>query len=148
VKVIIGITLCLLLMPTLSWAVSDRDSECLVADLSKAIEEYRALDQGPSLYDVVLMRDPMQALVDEDGKIVNPAGLHTGLAVQGIIRSKNFKSIMVDNVLYSVGDMVGSYRVLEIRENGFLAGDDGKKIFIPLYSEDSTQANSEGSAPQ
>ncbi len=130
-----------LLAPCPAWAAPAQEGELLVKDLSSAIEEYKAIDHGLSNYDVVLRRDPMQALVDESGNIVSPAGLHDGLTVQGVIRSKDFKSVLVDDEFYAEGDMIGPFRVVEIKENGFVAEEEGKKIFVPLYSENSAPAN-------
>ena len=114
------------------------EHEVMAKALTHSIETFRKLSESGSDYNVVLRRDPMEPLIDGQGNIVNSAGLHEGLIVQGIIFSEGFKAALIDDKFYYAGDTVGSYRILEIKSDGFLAEDENKKsVFVPLYSNNS-----------
>ena len=131
-----------LLFPAVAWAASAQDCETMINNLSKAISDCEALEKRSSDYDIVLRRDPMEPFVDDEGNVLSRAGFHAGLVVQGIVRSGKMKKILVDNVFYSEGNMVGPYKILEIKKNGFWALEDGERIFVPLYAEDSKPKSS------
>jgi hypothetical protein len=131
----------------LALAATVRDCERLSEALSGAIAEYKSLERGVESYDFPLRRDPMKTLIDHEGNVVAPAGVRAGLVVQGVVRSGNFKKILVDNVFYSEGDAFGPYEVLEIKDTGFWAKEGGEKVFVPLYTDKSSAARRGGPAP-
>ena len=115
------------------------EHEVMAKALSHSMEVFRKLSEPGSGYNVVLRRDPLEPLIDGQGNVVSATGLHEGLVVQGIIYSEGFKSALVDEQFYFVGDTVGPYRILQIKPDGFLAQDGEKTIFVPLYSNTKTQ---------
>ncbi len=125
-----------------AFAGEPTEQEVMAKALSHSIETFRKLSEPGPGYNVVLHRDPMEPLIDGQGNIINQTGLHEGLVVQGILYSEGFKSVLVDDQFYFAGDSVGPYRILEIKSDGFLAQNEGKTIFIPLYSNTPTQEKS------
>ena len=107
----------------------------MASGLATMMEQFKELIR-PFVYDPGMHRDPMQSLVNGDGRVLQTSGFHQGLALQGIIWSGDFKRVLIDNEFYSEGDTVGPYRILEIKKEGFAAEFEGKKIFIPLYPEE------------
>ena len=102
------------------------------------MERFKALSDSGTGYDEVFRRDPMQPLVDARGNIISSVGLHSGLVVQGIIwseGSEEARTALVDDEFYVQGDIVGPYRILEIRSDGLFAQSEDKTVFIPLYPE-------------
>lgn len=126
-----------------AFAGEPTEQEVMARALSQSIETFHKLSEPGPGYHVVLHRDPMEPLIDEQGNIINSTGLHEGLAVQGIIYSEGFKSVLVDDQFYFQGDTVGPYRIVEVKSDGFVARqDDGKTIFVPLYSNAQAQEKS------
>ncbi|MBI4167811.1 MAG: hypothetical protein HY515_02540 [Candidatus Aenigmarchaeota archaeon] len=123
-----------------AFAGEPTEQEAMAKALSHSIETFRKLSEPGSGYNVVLHRDPMEPLIDGQGNVVSSIGLHEGLVVQGIIYSEGFKSVLVDDQFYFQGDTVGSYHIVEVKPDGFVARqDDGKTIFVPLYSNTQAQ---------
>ena len=121
---------------TTLFAADASEYETDVKALSRNMEFFRELLKPKESYDDVFRRDPMKPLIDSTGNIVNPAGLQEGfegLAIQGVISSKEFKAVLVDNQFYLEGQTVGPYKILEIRPDGFLAQTTNGNVFIPLY---------------
>ena len=110
------------------------------AELSQAMKRFRSLDESAAPLDLVMRRDPMVALVDSRGNVLNPSGLQQGLFVQGVIWSRQDKSVLIDDTFYREGDVVGPYKILEIQRDGFWAATDNEpRVFIPLYTEDDAE---------
>ena len=106
--------------------------EQTVEQLTQATQAYRQLAEPLGGYDVVFHRDPMQSLIDARGALITSAGLHGGLAVQGIIWSEKRPLVVIDDQLYAQGNMVGAYRILQVRQDGVVVQRDRECLFIPL----------------
>ena len=100
--------------------------------LSKALARSRALAGQRAEYDVVFRRDPMQPIIDAEGRLVSTVGLHGGLSVQGVIWSEKHPLAVVDDELLAVGDVVGPYTILEIRADGVIVQRHEQRLRIPL----------------
>jgi hypothetical protein len=124
------------------------DYQMFAKALSNSLERFHQITKANSEYDVVLLRDPTQSLIDSEGNVINTSGLHKGLVVQGIIRSGKDKSALIDDQFYAEGDSVGPYKILEIKENGFEALKGAEKVFVPLYNDSSDSENSVTSHPR
>ena len=124
---------------SVAFAREPAEHEVMAKALSHTMDVFRKLSEPGSGYNVVLRRDPLEPLIDGQGNVVSGTGLHEGLVVQGIMYSEGFKSALVDEQFYFVGDTVGPYRILQIKPDGFLAQDGEKTIFVPLYSNTKTQ---------
>ena len=100
--------------------------------LSQALETYRGELHRQGGYDPVFHRDPMQVLVDSKGAIMSSAGLHDGLAVQGIIWSQAKPLVVIDDRLFAQGDTVGPYKIVTIRQDGIVVqnGDQSQEILL------------------
>ena len=139
--------------PTLSPAQAAGDVHDPIAEqLLHTMKQYRAQDKPLPGYPVVFRRDPMRSLIDEQGQVTGPRGLYNGLAVQGIIRSKDMRLTLVNDEFFKEGDWVGPYKILKIQPEGLLTQLEGKDLFIPFYPETQSgelrPADSEqGSAP-
>ena len=98
--------------------------------LSQALQTYRSRFQQEGRYDAVFQRDPMQAMLNSQGRVTVSAGLGEGLAVQGIIWSEARPLVVIDDHLFAQGDVVGPYKILEIHPNRVVAqlGDESKVI--------------------
>ncbi len=106
--------------------------EQTIDQLTRVTQAYRALAEPLGGYDVVFHRDPMQPLIDARGAIITSAGLRGGLAVQGIIWSDKRPLVVIDDRLYKQGDMVGPYRMVQVRPDGVVVQRDRDCLFIPL----------------
>ena len=123
--------LCVLLAPASARAESSvyqRTAE----ELSQAMVLSRKLGGQRVPYDVVFRRDPMRACIDAEGHLVSVGSLHGGLSVQGILWSEAHPFVVVDDELFSEGDAIGPFTLLEIRSDGVVAQRDGQTLFIPL----------------
>ena len=121
---------------TLSLAEAAGDPyEQMAGDLLRAMKNYREHDKPLPDYHVVFRRDPMRSLIDEQGRLTSGRGLYNGLAVQGLIRSKDLKLALVNDEFYKEGERVGPYKILEIQPNGLIVELEGKNSFIPFYPE-------------
>ena len=116
-------------------AGTDQQYEPLVGELSQAIKLYRDQDKPVVGYDVVFRRDPMRALIDEEGRLASPTGLYNGLVLQGIIQSKDLRMALINDEFFKPGDTISSYKILEIRDDGLMAQLGDKALFVPLYPE-------------
>ncbi len=103
-----------------------------ITQLSQALTAYRSLQQRILPYDAVFRRDPMQALVNEQGELVTSSGLRGGLWVQGIIWSADHPMAVIDDELVASGASVGPYTILEIHADGVIAQRGREVVFIPL----------------
>jgi hypothetical protein len=83
-------------------------------------------------YDAVFRRDPMRPLIDAQGQLVTTTGLHGGLSVQGIIWSDERPLAVIEDELCAQGDVVGPYKILQIRADGVIAQREDQFLFIPL----------------
>ena len=124
------------------------DYEASLTAFTKVSGLYRDWAKPSPAYDVTLRRDPMNSLVDPQGFVIHGAGLHDGLAVQGIIWSGKERSALIEDEFYSEGDQVGPYRILKIEPNGFWAQKAGQKVFVALYDEKQVGAVIASPAPQ
>ncbi len=100
--------------------------------LSTAIATCRELEAQVLPYDVVFRRNPMTPLVDAQGQLISSAGMHGGLSVQGIIWSPEHPMVIVDDELFSPGDAVGPYTIVEVRPDGAIVLQGVNTLFIPL----------------
>ena len=123
-------------------AADPAEYESALKELSQAIELFRELSKPGPTYEMAFRRDPMQPLVDAFGNPLVAIELEEGLTVQGIVWSEDFRTVVVDDKSYVVGDTVGAYKILEIRPDGFLAEKDSETEFISLYPERQTQGAS------
>ena len=114
------------------WASGAADYERLAKRLGQAIEDYQALAGQATKYDVVFHRDPLQALVDQQGTVVTSLGLSGGLTAQGIIWSDEHPLVVVDDELFKEGDQVGPYKVLKIRKDSVVVQRGEQTITVPL----------------
>ena len=101
--------------------------------LAEAVAASRQLADQLSGYDVVLRRDPMQPLVNDQGDLLASAGQHGGLSVQGLIWSDERPLVVVEDELFAQGDSLGPYTILKIEPDGVIVkrGQDSP-LFIPL----------------
>ena len=107
-------------------------SERAAAELAKALDTSHVLSQYHAPYDAVFRRDPMQALVDEQGQWVSGSGLSSGLSVQGIIWSDQQPLAIVDDALYAPGAVIGPYTIIEIHEQEVVVEHESARLLIPL----------------
>jgi len=109
-----------------------RDDQQLVLQLTAALASCREVAKRTVGYDVVFRRDPMRALVDEQGRLLTSAGLHGGLSVDGVIWSKERPLAVVDDELFAQGATLGPYTVLQIRQDGIVVKRKTDILLIPL----------------
>lgn len=108
-------------------------------DLSQAMDAYRNWTKPREGYKAESGRDPMRSLIDPQGNVVSSVGMHGGLALQGIIVSKDFTAALIDDEFFAKGDKVGPYKLLDIQPDGVKVERDSKIQFIPLYQETKVQ---------
>lgn len=113
-------------------AASTTTYEQIIEQLTQALRTCRTLSQRLVDYDAVFRRDPMQALIDAQGQLVTSTGLHSGLAVQGIIWSDQHPLAVIDDELFSPGAVVGPYTILDIQPQGVVVQRGKDELFIPL----------------
>jgi hypothetical protein len=107
-------------------------TERAMEQLSQAIAAYKQAAAPSAGYDVVFRRDPMQPLVDAQGRPVTFSGLHGGLSVQGIIWSDERPLAVIDDELFAQGDAVGPYTILQVRQDGVITQRGDEYLFVPL----------------
>lgn len=112
------------------------DYRTLASALENSIERVRQMPSQKSGYDVVFRRDPAQPLVASNGRLIYPAGLHSGLMVQGIIQSGGEREVLVNDLFYQEGQQAGPYRIVEIQTDGVKIEDPaGAESFARLYPD-------------
>ena len=105
----------------------------LTQELTAALATGKQMTSQLAGYDVVFRRDPMQALVDEQGTLVTSAGLHGGMSVDGIIWSEDHPLAVIDGDLVPPGGSIGPYVVREIKQDGVVVTQgQGDPVTIPL----------------
>ena len=109
--------------------------EQTVRQLTVAVQTYQNQIQQKAEYDTIFRRDPMQPLMTAQGGMTSASGLRDGLAVQGVFWSETHPLVVIDNQMFSTGDEVGAYKILEIRKDRVVAqkGDHPEEIL--LYRE-------------
>ena len=60
------------------------------------------------------------------------AGLHVGLAIQGVIWSDERPLAVIDDELFAQGDAIGPYKILQIRPDGVVVQRQDETLFVPL----------------
>ena len=100
--------------------------------LAQATAAYQQMVAPSAGYDVVFRRDPMQPLVDAQGRPVTFSGLHGGLSVQGIIWSDERPLAVIDDELFAHGDVIGPYTLLQNRQDGVLVQRGEDYLFVPM----------------
>ena len=100
--------------------------------LSQKIQAYRDLSAQRAGYDVVFHRDLMRVLINDQGRVVVPGGLRSGLSVVGIIWSPERPFVVVDQELFSEGQTIGPYTVLKIEQDGVIAKKHDEQLWVPL----------------
>ena len=116
--------------------VSAKNYEDTTDQLSQVTKVFlqRKKERGAG-YEVVFRRDPLRPLVDESGNVVNPVGLESSFELQGIVRSKDLNLALVNDRFLKEGDVIGPYKILQIRPDGIRAQRGAETLFIPLHSE-------------
>jgi len=100
--------------------------------LVQVLMEHEALTASRAGYDVVFRRDPLQAMVDAQGRLETSVGFHGGLSAQGIIWSSERPFVVVDDALFGAGETVGPYTIEAIHEDGITVRRDDARVWIPL----------------
>lgn len=104
--------------------------------LEHALRSHRQLAQENKAHDGVFRRDPMQPLVDAQGKQVGGGGSmavgREGMWIQGIIWSPGRPLVVVNDQLFGQGDSVGPYKILTIHPDRVVAqrGDQSETISL------------------
>ncbi len=117
---------------------------CGLAGLAWAAEESVRM---PYRYDPGTARDPFVALVRE-GRVIGGVGLgQTDLSkpvLFGILWDQGGKSIaLVNDMEAKVGDVIGPYRVVEIRPDAVILSDGGEPLVLTIAFEDAPKKPSE-----
>jgi len=115
--------------------------------LEESVKECQDLASQVVPYDVVFRRDPMQAMVDQDGYLVSSDGLRGGLWAQGIIWSAERPLAMIDDALFAEGDTVGPYVIRSIQSDGLVVERETEVLFIPLDRGTQPPANASADQP-
>ena len=104
--------------------------ERITEQLSQTVTAVKELGTRKEKYDVMFRRDPMRALVDSQGNLLTSAGLHEGLAVQGVIWNESRPLVVIEDELYAKGDAIGDYVIREIRADSVIVqhGDSVERI--------------------
>ena len=115
-----------------------------LAGLAWAAEESIRM---PYRYDPGTARDPFVALV-RDGRVVGGVGLgQTDLSkpvLFGILWDPGGKSIaLVNDTEAKVGDVIGPYRVVEIRPDAVILSDGGEPLVLTIAFDDTQTKPSE-----
>jgi len=124
-------TLFLLFFLFVSLASASQDKyERITEQLSQTIAAVKESDTRKEKYDVLFRRDPMRALVDPQGNLLTSAGLHEGLAVQGVIWNEKRPLAVIEDELYATGDVIGDYVIRDIRNDSVIIqhGDQTERI--------------------
>ena len=113
---------------------SPRTDEQVIEKLSRLVARSKALESLQTPYDVAFRRDPMQAMVDEQGRLVSSVGLQGGMSIQGVIWSEERPLAVVDGELAATGSVIGPYRIVRIRQDGVVVQrrDQAQTVWIPL----------------
>ena len=124
----------MLLLAVTTVSAAQPPYERITERLSEALEASRALAEERTPYDVAFRRDPMRPIIDAQGHLISSAGLRGGLSAQGILWSADHPLAVVDDELFTEGETVGPYTILEIRTDGVIVqrGGDDQRLFIPL----------------
>ena len=104
----------------------------MTEELRDAIKTYNALNEKNQTYDVTFRRDPMRPLVDHQGNILSSRRMHEGLWVQGVIWSEEHPLAVIEDELYTVGDVVDDYTIREIHPDKVIVqhGDTTQTILL------------------
>ena len=101
-----------------------------------------AFAQEDFVYDSKGRRDPFIPLVTPEGRLLKldkqESASASGLAIEGIIYDKNGRCFaLVNGSVVGIGDMVGDYQVLKIRDNKVIFVKDGEPLEVELTKEGS-----------
>lgn len=82
-------------------------------------------------------RDPFLPLVDKNGRIlIEKEKKDIGfLSLEGIISTAKGSEAVINGNLYSVGDKIGNFTVVEINNNGVVVKDKNKRYFLKWEGE-------------
>ena len=119
-----------------AFAAQATEYEAVAKELSQTTRLFRELSKRAPAYNIRARRDPMQPLLDDRGNTIGSLGLiDNDLALQGIILSKELKTALINDEFYSEGEMVGSYKILEIKSNGIVASNGTETTFVELHPD-------------
>ena len=113
-----------------AWSATQDRYERITEQLSQTVAAVKELGTRKEKYDVMFRRDPMRALVDSQGNLLTSAGLHEGLAVQGVIWNESRPLVVIEDELYAKGDTIGDYVIRDIRQDSVMIqhGDSVERI--------------------
>ena len=101
--------------------------------LSRAIATMQDLAaQQVGGYDVVFHRDAMRPLIDAQGQRIPSAGTGGGLSIQGVIWSTEHPLAVVEDDLFPEGAVIGSYKIVEIQQDGIIVQRGNETVRVPL----------------
>ena len=132
VRVVVGCVIAGLMHQPGAAEASPKTLARLAEQLEQTLQVYQQADQQMRPYDVMLRRDPLEPLLDDEGRLLSSTGLHGGLSVQGIIWSPDNPLLVVDDELLKIGDTLGPYKILEIYTDGVIVQHEDHTLFIPL----------------
>lgn len=115
--------------------VSPAALERVATQLEMALEAHRNLSAANNGYDAMFRRDPMKPLINVEGMLTGPAGMTSGLSVQGIIWSGDRPLAVIDDELLGRGEKVGPYTIQEVLPDGIIVEKNGQAQLIPLDRE-------------
>ena len=108
--------------------------ERMVEQISHAIRTCKAMAEALVGYDAVFRRDPMRPLIDGQGQRITSGGLHGGLSVEGVIWSEDQPLAVIDDELFTRGQIVGPYHIVSIQPDGIVVRrlHQADTLFVPL----------------
>ena len=93
--------------------------DATLAELSQKMDRFSEPLKTIRVDEKTIRRDPLQALVDDQGNVLEPSrAKDSALALQGIVGSAGSMSVLINDKFYTQGETVDQYRILEIRADG------------------------------
>ncbi len=114
------------------------DIERTTRQLSQAVKFCRAQEKKFDENSAVFRRDPMQSFLNSKGQpIVSPV-VREGFWIQGIIWSDTHPLVAAGDQLFSQGDVVGPYKIIEIYPDRVVVqkGDQQETISLDRWTEE------------
>ena len=108
--------------------------DAILAELSQKTAQFSESPKIVKVDEKTIRRDPLHALVDAQGNVLEPSrAKESALVLQGIVGSAGSMSALINDKFYTQGETVDQYRILEIRANGVVIQNGDEKSFIDLY---------------
>ena len=104
-----------------------------VERLDAAVSEYQRLSNQEDGYDAVFYRNPTQPLINAQG--ATTSSLRKGdLAIAGVIWANEHPFAVINNDLFSAGETVGPYKLIEIKQDGVRVRrrGDTQDLWVPI----------------